>query len=41
MEIIRAIEFDIEQDIHHQISELRNLCFPENKSDRMNDLVAQ
>ena len=34
MEIVRAIEFDIEQDTHNQITKLRNLCFPENKSDR-------
>jgi ribosomal protein S18 acetylase RimI-like enzyme len=32
MEIIRLIEFDIEADNHNQITNLRNLCFPENKS---------
>ncbi len=34
MEIIRIIEFDIQQDIHNQITELRNLSFPDNQRDR-------
>lgn len=32
MEIIRNIEFDIEPTIHSQITNLRNICFPETQS---------
>ena len=34
MEFVRTIEFDIKPDTHKQIIELRNLCFPDHKSDR-------
>lgn len=34
MKIIKIIEFDIEEATHHQITRLRNICFPEAKSER-------
>ena len=34
MKINRIIEFDISQELHQQITELRNSCFPENSKPR-------
>ena len=34
MKFVSTIEFDIEPNIHSQITDLRNLCFPDCQSDR-------